>query len=110
MVPEHRHRSGATINGRTLDGAPLSLAFTVNDHCEVFVEGRRAGYFRDGGIVTIAEKAKGGDKVRIAVRVRNNYGKGGLVDARLSLKAQQDDIAAAKIRLSEFLGLCSLGQ
>jgi hypothetical protein len=95
------------INGRSLDGAPLSLSFTVNDHCEVFVDGRKAGYFRDGGTVTIAQKAKGGDRVRVALRVRNNYGKGGLVDARLSLKARQDDIAAAKTRLSEFLGLCS---
>ncbi len=93
----------AEIGGHQVDGAAISLRFVVNDHCEVYVRGRRMGYFRDQGHVTLAEKAKPGEAIPVALRVRNNFGKGGLLKTQLVLKRQGDAVAEIHTRLREFI-------
>jgi len=93
------------IHGFTTEGSAVSLDFTVDDDCEVFVNGERRGRFRDFGTVLLSEQAHPGETCTVAIRVINRGGPGGLYRAQLRLSGSHDSVVHITKLLGESISL-----
>lgn len=80
VVPE-------TIAGRPIAGQKLILRLGTDDDCDIFINGQKVKSLHWEGEVTITDKANPGDKLLIAVLVKNIGGPGELFNARLYSEA-----------------------
>jgi hypothetical protein len=67
-----------TINGFKIDEASITIDFGIDDNCEVFINGKKIGYYKNSGKCTLTEVARAGEAYTIAFRVINNRGRGRL--------------------------------
>lgn len=76
-IPDH-------IEGFPVAGSRVTVGITADDYGEIWVNGKKRCDFEwDDGAVTLAEKARPGDRFLVAVRVKNRGGPGRLMKATL---------------------------
>lgn len=95
----------AVMHGFTTEGSAVALDFTVDDDCEVYVNGERRGHFRDFGTVVLSTHARPGETCAVAIRVINRGGPGGLYHAQLRLSGVHDRVRRVIKLIKESMSL-----
>ncbi len=89
------------INEYEINGASVALDFSIEDKCDLFINGEKIGFYENYGSCILTKSATVGEKFTIAVRVIKNRNRGRLRRAHLRLDEFSENLKLTVDKLTE---------